>query len=354
MTMMQRPRRLRRSPLLRDMAAETTLSADNLMMPHFVIPDGSGHSHVIDAMPGINRVTVAGLVEQVGSDLRLGINKVMLFALATDDCKDGIASASRDPDGLFPQAIRALKHTFGESLMVATDVCLCPFTHHGHCGVVAGDRVPGSVGLADMHATDHVQHGIGAHAGEILNDVSLPLLAEMALIHARAGADMVAPSDMMDGRVGVIRHHLDQAGYSQTAILSHTTKYASAYYGPFREAAGSAPGKGDRKGYQMDPRNRREALRELALDEAEGADVVMVKPALAYLDVIAAVRAHTTLPVACYNVSAEYAMVKAAAQRGWINEAAVVRENLYAMRRAGADLLVTYHARDALASGWLD
>lgn len=321
-----RPRRLRRSPLLRETAAETRVEASRLMMPHFVVP-GAGQRIPVEAMPGISRLSVDRLVAQAAEDLELGIDKVLLFGVPGEEEKDPRGSAAGAADGLVPRAVTALKEAYGESLLVATDVCLCAYTDHGHCGVLEGD--------------------------EVANDPSLPLLAAMALVHARAGADVVAPSDMMDGRVGAIRRALDAEGLSGTALLSYSVKYASAYYGPFREAAGSAPGKGDRKGYQMDPRNRREALREARLDEEEGADMLMVKPALAYLDVIADLRRETTLPVACYNVSGEYSMVKAAAARGWADERAVVAENLHAMRRAGADLLITYHAREALAGGWL-
>jgi len=217
---------------------------------------------------------------------------------------------------------------------VTTDVCLCAYTDHGHCGVLSDVPLPG--GSVDVD-----------------NDATLPLLAQVALMHAEAGADMVAPSDMMDGRVGAIRNRLDAAGLYQTAIMSYSVKYASAYYGPFREAANSAPSFGDRKSYQMDPRNSREALREIALDTQEGADWLMIKPAMAYLDVIARVKEHTHLPVACYNVSGEYAMVKAASERGFIDERSIVMENLMAMRRAGADLIISYHARDVLSAGWL-
>jgi porphobilinogen synthase len=223
--------------------------------------------------------------------------------------------------------VRRLRDAYGERLTIVTDVCLCGSMDHGHCGV-----------LED---------------GEVRNDDSLPLLASMALAHAQAGADVVAPSDMMDGRVGAIRDALDEHGLESTAILSYSTKFASAFYGPFREAADSAPRQGDRRSYQLDPRNAREAVRESVLDEAEGADMLMVKPALAYLDVIAAVRASTRLPVAAYNVSGEYSMVKAAAERGWIDEPAVVVETLRAMRRAGADLVISYHARDAAEKGWV-
>ena len=226
-----------------------------------------------------------------------------------------------------PRAVAALKAEFGDDLCVMTDVCLCAYTDHGHCGVL--------------------------EEGRVVNDASLAPLADMALAHARAGADFVAPSDMMDGRVAALRDRLDDEGFEETGLLAYSVKYASAYYGPFRDAADSAPGMGDRKSYQMDPRNVREALREAALDEAEGADMLMVKPALAYLDVIRAVKERSDLPLAVYNVSGEYSLVKAAAARGWVDEAAVVRENLLAMARAGADMIITYHAREALAGGWL-
>ncbi len=324
--LLERPRRLRRTPILREIAAETRVEPERLMMPHFVIP-GEAERSSIEAMPGIERLSVDLLVDQVGSDLELGINKVLLFGVPETSEKNDTGSSASDAKGLVPKAVTALKKAFGEDLLVATDVCLCAYTDHGHCGVLSG--------------------------GEVLNDESLPYLAGMAVAHAQAGADIVAPSDMMDGRVLAIREGLDEVGLSHTAIMSYSVKYASAYYGPFREAAGSAPGKGDRKGYQMDPRNRREAKREAVMDEEEGADILMVKPALAYLDIISDVREETELPLACYNVSGEFSMVKAAAARGWINEQAVVTENLHAMRRAGADLLITYHARDARKGGWL-
>jgi porphobilinogen synthase len=251
----------------------------------------------------------------------------MLFGVPDDGGKTADGGIATDPSGLIPQAVRALKKRFGAELLVGTDVCLCGYTDHGHCGVLRGTQVD--------------------------NDASLPQLAAMALAHAQAGADIVAPSDMMDGRVAAIRHALNENGCADTILLAYSAKYASGYYGPFREAAHSAPSQGDRQSYQMDSRNSREARREIALDIAEGADMVMVKPALAYLDIIAQARSDTHLPVACYNVSGEYAMVKAAALNGWIDEARVVRENLIAMRRAGADLILTYHARDALRNGWL-
>ncbi|RMG19248.1 MAG: porphobilinogen synthase [Planctomycetota bacterium] len=321
-----RPRRLRRTAVLRDLAAEVRLSAAELIQPHFVLP-GEGARQSIDAMPGIERQSVDLLVEQVKADLDLGIRAVLLF---------GVPSGEKHPDGrgafegtpLVARAVSALREAFDDRVCVVTDVCLCAYTQSGHCGVVDA-------------------------RGEVVNDATLPLLARMALAHARAGAHVVAPSDMMDGRVGAIRDLLDAEGYSETAILSYAAKFASAYYGPFREAAGSAPGKGDRKGYQADPRDGRGAVRDALLDEEEGADMLMVKPALAYLDVIAHLRAQTDLPLACYNVSGEYSMVKAAARDGLVDEASLVVENLVAMRRAGADLLITYHAREALRAGWI-
>jgi porphobilinogen synthase len=319
-----RTRRLRRTAALREAVAETRLHRSRLIQPHFVV-EGGGKDVPIDAMPGIARHSIKRLVEQVGSDRELGIDSVLLFGLT--ERKDSRASAATASDGLIPRAVAALKDKFGDSLVVMTDVCLCGAMDHGHCGVLHGDTV--------------------------LNDESLLLLAMMAVAHAEAGADVVAPSDMMDGRVLAIRAALDAAGRHDTALLSYSTKFASAFYGPFREAADSAPKSGDRKSYQADGRNRREALRESLIDIDEGADMLMVKPALAYLDVIADVRAHNLLPLAAYNVSGEYSMVKAAAARGWVDEARMVPEILTGMARAGADLIITYHAREALAKRWV-
>jgi porphobilinogen synthase len=319
-----RPRRLRRTPLLREALAETQLRAAQLVQPHFVI-DSVDARVPIAAMPGIERLGLEPLVERVGLDLEYGITSVLLFGVT--EHKDPRASAATDPGGLVPRAVRRLRQAFGERLTIATDVCLCGATDHGHCGLL--------------------------RAGEVLNDESLGLLSQMATAHAAAGADIVAPSDMLDGRVAAIRDALDEAGHQGTAILSYSSKFASAFYGPFRQAADSAPRQGDRRSYQLDPRNAREALRESLLDEAEGADLLMVKPALAYLDVIAAIRALSRLPIAAYNVSGEYSMVKAAAEKGWIDEGRVVQETLLGMRRAGADVIITYHAREALAQGWL-
>jgi len=319
-----RTRRLRRTAALREAVAQTRLHAARLIQPHFVI-EGAGKDVPIDAMPGIARHSIKRLVEQVGSDRELGIASVLLFGLT--ERKDARASAATASDGLIPRAVAALKDKYGDALVVMTDVCLCGAMEHGHCGVLHGDTV--------------------------LNDESLLLLSAMAVAHAEAGADVVAPSDMMDGRVLAIRAALDAAGRPDTALLSYSTKFASAFYGPFREAADSAPKSGDRKSYQADGRNRREALRESLIDVDEGADMLMVKPALAYLDVIADVRAHTLLPLAAYNVSGEYSMVKAAAARGWVDEARMVPEILTGMARAGADLIITYHAREALAKRWI-
>jgi porphobilinogen synthase len=278
-------------------------------------------------MPGIERQGLQDLIKTVGQDLELGIRSVLLFGLAQDGSKDSTGSQSANPDSAVTEAVRALKAEFKDELIVMTDVCLCAYTDHGHCGV-----------LED---------------GKVINDPSLPLLANMAIAHADAGADVVGPSDMMDGRVAAIRDGLDAAGHTDVSLLSYAVKYVSAWYGPFRDAADSAPGEGDRKSYQMDPRNSREALREAALDEEEGADMLMVKPALSYLDVIAGLRESTLLPVVAYNVSGEYSAVKAAAERGWLDEPTVVLETLTSIARAGANLTITYHAREALEKGWI-
>lgn len=324
--LLERPRRLRRGQLLRDLVAETRVGPQDLIQPHFVLPADGGEQPV-PSMPGIARMGIEPLLKRVAADLELGLRAVLLFGLTEEQKKDPRGSAALEASAAVPRAVAALKREFGDALCVMTDVCLCAYTDHGHCGL-----------LEDGH---------------VVNDATLPQLAGMAVTHAEAGADVVAPSDMMDGRVRAIREALDERGLVETAILSYSVKYASAYYGPFRDAADSAPGHGDRQGYQMDLRNAREALREVALDEQEGADMLMVKPALAYLDVIAEVRAASFLPLAAYNVSGEFSMVKAAAEKGWIDEPRVVRENLLAMRRAGADLVITYHGREALAGGWL-
>ncbi len=319
-----RPRRLRTSAVLREAVAETRVHAAQLIQPHFVI-ENPREVQAISSMPGVERMGIEKLVERVGRDLELGITSVLLFGLT--EHKDARGSSSIDPNGLVPRAVRALRERFADKLTIMTDVCLCGSMEHGHCGV-----------LRD---------------GKVINDETLMILANIALAHARAGADVVAPSDMMDGRVAAIREKLDANGLVDTAILSYSTKFASAFYGPFREAADSAPKSGDRKSYQMDMRNGREALRESLLDEQEGADMLMVKPALSYLDVIRSISERASVPLAAYNVSGEYSMVKAAAANGWIDEKLVVREILHSIVRAGADLVITYHAREALEKGWL-
>ena len=320
-----RPRRLRHNSIIRDMVAETHLSKNMFVYPYFVCK-GNGIKHPINAMPGVFHFSPDELVTDVEAALKLGINKILLFGVG--DPKSETAESSHHQNSAVPTAVRRLKAEFGNDLYLITDVCVCAYTTHGHCGILAGDRV--------------------------LNDESVNILSLMALTHAQAGADMVAPSDMMDGRIGHIRQTLDSEGLSHTAIMSYAIKYASAYYGPFREAADSSPQSGDRKGYQMDFRNSRESIREAFLDEQEGADILMVKPALAYLDIIHQLRQHTNLPVACYNVSGEYSMVKAAASMGLVDEAKIVMENMYAFARSGANVIITYHAKDILEQGWLD
>ncbi|PYQ14807.1 MAG: porphobilinogen synthase [Acidobacteria bacterium] len=312
----ERPRRLRRSERLRSLVRETRLGPERLIYPIFVVA-GRGLRREIASLPACFHLSPDEAAREAREVERLGIAGVLLFGLP--EGKDATGSQGWSEDGVVPRAVRAIRDECKE-LLVVTDVCLCEYTSHGHCGVVEG--------------------------GEVKNDPTLDLLAKMALAHARAGAHVVAPSDMMDGRVGAIRRALDAQGLGDVAVLSYAAKYASAFYGPFREAADSAPQFGDRRGYQMDPANVREALREVRLDVQEGADVVMVKPALPYLDVIRAVRETCDVPVAAYNVSGEYAMVKAAAQRGWIDEERVVKETLTAIARAGADIILTYHAKD--------
>lgn len=317
-----RPRRLRASAALRRLVRETSLAVADFVYPLFVVP-GQGVKREIPSLPGQYHLSVDMAVEEARAVAALGVPAVLLFGLPV--YKDEQGSAAWDPQAPVQQAVQALKRALPE-LVVITDVCLCEYTSHGHCGVVV-------------------------EGGRVDNDQTLELLARTALSHAEAGADMVAPSDMMDGRVLAIRETLDGNGFKDVAIMSYAAKYASAYYGPFREAAGSAPRFGDRRAYQMDPANGREALREVALDIDEGADIVMVKPALAYLDVIRQVKDNFLLPVATYNVSGEYAMVKAAARQGLIDEQRLVLETLQAMKRAGADMIITYHAKDAAT--WL-
>ncbi len=323
-----RMRRLRSSPALRGLVRETDLRACQLVAPIFV-SEASAGGEPIEAMPGVRRLSVAGAVDEARELAALGVPAVLLFGIPAE--KDPEGSGAYDSDGVVQLALRAIAQAVPE-LLLMTDVCLCEYTDHGHCGVL-GERA-------------------GARAGVTVdNDATLELLARIAVSHAEAGADIVAPSDMMDGRVGAIRRALDEDGFSQTPILAYSAKFASAFYGPFREAAGSAPAFGDRRGYQMDPANGAEALREALLDVQEGADMVMVKPALAYGDLIAAVKSACSLPVAAYNVSGEYAMVKAAAAAGYLDERETVLEILTSLRRAGADIVITYHAKEA--ARWL-
>ncbi len=319
--LLQRPRRLRSSRGIRSMVRETRLSVKNFIFPLFVVP-GTGVKEEIEPMPGSYHYSVDRVVEAAKEAYDLGIPAVLVFGLP--EYKDAQGSSAWDDSSPVQRAVRAIKAVLPD-LVVITDVCLCEYTDHGHCGLL--------------------------HRDEVANDETLPLLVRSAVSHARAGADIVAPSDMMDGRVGAIRRGLDEAGYSQVPIMAYSAKYASAYYGPFRVAADSAPQFGDRKGYQMDPANGQEALREVALDLEEGADIVMVKPALAYLDIVSQTKATFNVPVAAYNVSGEYAMVKAAALKGWIEERKTVLETLLSMKRAGADMIITYHALDA--ARWL-
>ena len=319
---MRRFRRLRTGIAMRDLVRETRVDRKNLIYPIFVA-EGEQIRKPVDSMPGVFQYstdTMEEILEQIAAS---GISGLMIFGIPAH--KDEQATSAYDPNGITQRAVRQIKERYPDLLVIA-DVCLCEYTSHGHCGVVCGH--------------------------EIVNDSTLPLLAKMAVSLAQAGADIIAPSDMMDGRVAYLRNALDEAGFVNTPILSYSAKFASAYYAPFRDAAESAPGFGDRKTYQMDPANGREALREIEDDIEEGADLVMVKPALAYLDVIRAARDRFDLPIAAYNVSGEYAMVKAAAANGWIDEERIVMENLTAIRRAGADIIITYHALDAVK--WME
>jgi porphobilinogen synthase len=310
-----RPRRLRRSEPLRALVRETVVQPGHLVLPLFAVP-GTGVRRPVGSMPGVEQTSVDELLRDAREAAELGLGGVLLFGVPAE--KDERGTGAYDEGGIVQQAVRALKREVPE-LPVITDVCLCEYTSHGHCGVLRGEDVD--------------------------NDATLPLLARVAVSHAAAGADIVAPSDMMDGRVGAIRAALDQAGFAETPVLSYAAKYASAFYGPFRDAAGSAPQFGDRRTAQMDPANAGEAVREVLLDVAEGADMVMVKPALAYLDVIQRVKRETGYPVAAYHVSGEYAMIEAAAERGWIDGPRAHEEALTAIRRAGADLVISYYAR---------
>jgi porphobilinogen synthase len=317
-----RLRRLRRTPVLRDLVRETRLDPGDFMLPLYV-QDGLEGRLALPTMPGVERLSISAAVEEAGDAVVLGIPAVILFGIPSH--KDEEGSGAWDDEGIVQLATRAIKDAHPDLLVVA-DLCLCEYTSHGHCGLLRAD-------------------------GSVDNDASLDVLARTAISQARGGADVVAPSDMMDGRVGAIRSALDDDGLTDTPILAYSAKFASAFYGPFREAADSTPAFGDRRGYQMDPANGDEALREVRLDIEEGADVVMVKPALPYLDIVRRVKDATRMPVAAYNVSGEYAMVKAAAAAGYIDERAVVLETLTSIRRAGADIVITYHAKDA--ARWL-
>ncbi|MHB0998751.1 MAG: porphobilinogen synthase [Armatimonadota bacterium] len=316
-----RSRRLRTTDAMRRMVRETELSVNDLIYPLFVV-HGTGIRQEIPSMPGCFRLSIDELCKEASEIRDLNISGILLFGLP--ESKDEFGSEAYAPDGIVQQAVRAVKACV-DDLLVITDVCLCEYTSHGHCGIVQD--------------------------GKVMNDETLPLIARTALSHAEAGADIIAPSDMMDFRVAAIRESLDANGFTDTAIMSYSAKYASAFYGPFRDAAECAPQFGDRRTYQMDPANTHEALKEVAHDIQEGADIIMVKPALSYLDIIRQVKDITNIPVAAYNVSGEYSMVKAAAQNGWINESKVAMEILTSIKRAGADIIISYHAKDA--ARWL-
>jgi porphobilinogen synthase len=318
-----RMRRLRRTAALRVMLNQVTIQPSNLIYPIFV-EEGIKKPVPINSMPGYSRVPIAQVVEEGKAALAQGVKAVLLFGIPAK--KDEEGTSAYDEKGVVQQAIRKLEYAFGDDLVIIADLCLCEYMSHGHCGIVKD--------------------------GEVLNDPTLELLGKTAVSYAEAGVNIVAPSAMMDGQVGVIREALDEAGFDQVAILAYAAKYASGFYGPFREAAESTPKFGNRRSYQMSQGNQQEALREIGLDIAEGADMIMVKPALAYLDIIALAKANFDVPVVAYNVSGEYSMVKAAAQNGWIDEKAVTREILTGIKRAGADLIITYHAKDAKT--WLD
>jgi porphobilinogen synthase len=313
---LHRPRRLRRTDQIRRMVRETIVTRDDLLYPMFVTEESQ--SREIPSMPGIFRYTLDDLRRAATDVVSAGLSSIMLFGIPTE--KDEVGSQGYAADGIISKAIRAVRREVGDALLIVPDVCLCEYTSHGHCGVIK--------------------------EGDVANDPTLDLLARAAVCYAQAGADVIAPSDMMDGRIGRIRHWLDGHDFSHIPIMAYSAKYASGFYGPFREAADSAPQFGDRRTYQMDPPNRREALREIALDIEEGADIVMVKPGLAYLDILREARDRFDTPLAVYNVSGEYSMVKAAAQNGWIDESRVVEETLVAFKRAGADIILTYHALD--------
>lgn len=317
MDLFKRPRRLRTSENMRRLVRETRVSKDDLIYPMFVV-EGLNVREEVNSMPGVYHLSIDCLLEELEEVQKLGIPGALLFGVPEPELKDATGSSAYREDGLIQRALCEAKRHFPD-LLLAADVCLCGYTDHGHCGLVEN--------------------------GRILNDASAELIARTALSYARAGADIVAPSDMMDGRIGAIRETLDLNGLEETCIMSYSAKYASAFYGPFREAAGSKPAFGDRRTYQMDPANSLEALREAELDIEEGADIIMVKPALAYLDIIKEISSRSTVPVAAYSVSGEYSMIKAASQRGWIDERSAVLESVTAIRRAGAKIIITYYAK---------
>jgi len=319
-SLIHRPRRLRRSAALRSIVRETRLSRDDFVLPLFVCT-GKSVRREVSSMPGVFNLSVDEVTNEVSAAFDKGVRSVILFGLP--ESKDELASGAYAEDGIVQQAIRAIRTSVPELIVIA-DTCLCEYTSHGHCGVVRN--------------------------GEVLNDESLELIAKTALSQAEAGADMVGPSAMMDGQVGAIRETLDVSGFEHVAIMAYAVKYASGFYGPFREAADSAPAFGDRRAYQMDPPNAREAMREAELDYAEGADILMVKPASVYLDVVKMIRDRFDVPIAAYHVSGEYALIKAAAQKGWIDEERVMLETLTSIKRAGADIILTYYAREAIAA----
>jgi len=316
--MIHRPRRLRKTDAIRSLVRETRLAPENFVLPLFVCP-GTGVRREISSMPGVYNLSIDETTKEVSAAYDAGVRSVILFGLP--ETKDAVASGAYAEDGIVQRAIRAVRQSSPQMIIMA-DTCLCEYTSHGHCGVVRD--------------------------GEVINDESLELLAQTALSQAAAGADIVAPSAMMDGQVGAIREILDREGFENTAIMAYAVKYASGFYGPFREAAQSTPEFGDRRAYQMDPPNAREAMREAELDYSEGADILMVKPATVYLDVLSMVRERFDVPLAAYHVSGEYALIKAAAQKGWIDEERVMMETLTSIKRAGADIILTYYARDAI------
>lgn len=313
---MERTRRLRQTAVMRDMVRENHVRIDELIYPVFVI-EGENICNPVESMPGIYQYSIDRLQEELNRIREAGINAILIFGIPAH--KDEVGSGAYDDQGIVPRAIRFIKEKMPQLIVIA-DVCLCEYTSHGHCGLIRGQ--------------------------EILNDETLPLLAKASVCYAAAGADIIAPSDMMDGRVAAIRRALDEKGYLNTPIMSYSAKFASSYYGPFRDAAHSAPGFGDRKTYQMDPANGREAMREIAQDIAEGADMIIAKPALAYMDIIKDASQNYNIPIVAYNVSGEYAMVKAAAKEGWVDEKKIVMENMVGLKRAGAKMIITYHALD--------